>query len=92
MSTDLLRLPKLKIQSPTEDHTLCKTPCSKENKIPAVVSCPPAPKKPKTRPLSCKRKLSPQFQFLEMVNRDEVDAFFKAAFDDSHSKRRCPCI
>ncbi|OMO87242.1 hypothetical protein CCACVL1_09170 [Corchorus capsularis] len=71
---------------------LCLTPTAEENKIPAVLSCPPAPRKPKRKPVSCKRKLSDQFDFFEIVNREEVDEFFRAAgFDDSFNKRRCPC-
>ncbi|XVF23463.1 hypothetical protein REPUB_Repub13aG0041000 [Reevesia pubescens] len=95
-----IKLPKLKIQSSNENGIViqeenknedeCLTPTSEENKIPLVLSCPPAPKKPKKRAVSCKRKLS-ELQFFEIVNRDEVDAFFKAASDDSISKRRCPC-
>ncbi|KAL4326212.1 hypothetical protein GQ457_11G008820 [Hibiscus cannabinus] len=67
----------------------CLTPTSKENKIPPVLSCPGAPRKPRKTYASCKRKLS-EFQFFEILNRDEVDAFFEAGFHDSISKRRCP--
>ncbi|XVF82992.1 hypothetical protein PTKIN_Ptkin16aG0097000 [Pterospermum kingtungense] len=108
MSTDLelfkdlekIRLPKLKVQpsiviqeenKDQGDSSECSTPTSEENKIPTVLSCPPAPRKPRRRPVSCKRKLS-ELEFFKIVNRDEVDAFFKAACcDDSMSKRRCPC-
>ncbi|KAK8480894.1 hypothetical protein V6N13_104568 [Hibiscus sabdariffa] len=82
-----LRLPNLKIENGIviQEESECKTPSSKENKIPAAVSCPPAPKKPKRRAVSvsCKRNL------FDVVNGEEVDAFFSAAFDDSVSKRRC---
>ncbi|XVE99178.1 hypothetical protein REPUB_Repub03eG0174900 [Reevesia pubescens] len=96
-----IKLPKLKIQPSNENGIIiqeenkntqdeCLTPTSVENKIPAVFSCPPAPRKPRKKAVSCKRKLS-ELQFFEIVNREEVDAFFKAGFDDSISKRRCPC-
>ena len=101
-----INLPKLKIQSSNESGIVsqdenknqdssrssseCLTPTSEENKIPAVLSCPPAPRKPRKRAVSCKRKLS-ELQFFEIVNREEVDAFFKAGFDDPISKRRFPC-
>lgn len=102
-----IRLPKITIQSSiviqeenkdqNDSRSECSTPTSEENKIPAVLSCPPAPRKPrKTAAVSCKRKLS-ELQFFEIVHRDEVDAFFKSAaagFDDDNSimsKRRCPC-
>ena len=99
-----IKLPKLKIQSSNQSGIViqeenkdqddssseCLTPTSEENKIPAVFSCPGAPRKPRKRAVSCKRKLS-ELQFFEIVNREEVDAFFNAGFDDSISKRRCPC-
>ena len=100
-----IKLPKLKIQSSNErgiviqeenknqhdsSSSECLTPTSEENKIPAVLSCPAAPRKPRKRAVSCKRKLS-ELQFFEIVNREEVDAFFKAGFDDPISKRRFPC-
>ncbi|XVF75655.1 hypothetical protein PTKIN_Ptkin13bG0204400 [Pterospermum kingtungense] len=66
----------------------CLTPTSEESKIPTVLSCPPAPRKPRKRAISCKRKLQSELESFEIVNREEVDAFFKAAgFDDSISKR-----
>ncbi|XVE68743.1 hypothetical protein DITRI_Ditri09bG0094000 [Diplodiscus trichospermus] len=101
-----IKLPKLKIQSSNESgiviqeenknqdsssSSVCMTPTSEENKIPAVFTCPPAPRKPRKRAVSCKRKLSDQLQFFEIVNREEVDAFFKAGFDDLVSKRRGYC-
>ncbi|KAI5344350.1 PREDICTED: cyclin-dependent kinase inhibitor [Prunus dulcis] len=47
----------------------CRTPTSKEHKIPTVVTCPPAPRKPARRAASsCKRKL----QFFETANQDEI--------------------
>ncbi|XP_038993170.1 cyclin-dependent protein kinase inhibitor SMR1-like [Hibiscus syriacus] len=89
-------LTKLNIQSSNqeiknnqgESSSECSTPTSEENKIPAVFSCPGAPRKPRKTLVSCKRKLS-EFHFFETLNRDEVDAFFEAGFHDSISKRRC---
>ncbi|OMO62837.1 hypothetical protein COLO4_32872 [Corchorus olitorius] len=79
-------------RSSISEDELCLTPTAEENKIPEILSCPPAPRKPKRKPVSCKRKLSDQFDFFEIVNREEVDEFFRAAaFDDSFNKRRCPC-
>ncbi|KAK8651329.1 hypothetical protein V6N13_140936 [Hibiscus sabdariffa] len=93
------KLPKLKIQCPNQSgeenkdpdgsNSECSTPTSEENKIPAVLSCPGAPRKPRKAFVSCKRKLS-EFQFFEILNRDEVDAFFEAGFHDPLAKRRCP--
>ncbi|XVE75474.1 hypothetical protein DITRI_Ditri12bG0096600 [Diplodiscus trichospermus] len=100
-----IKLPELKIPSSNQSgigiqeenknqddssSSECLTPTSEENKILAVLSCPAAPRKPRKRVVSCKRKLS-ELQFFKIVNREEVDAFFKASFDDSISKRRCPC-
>ncbi|XP_008232059.1 PREDICTED: cyclin-dependent protein kinase inhibitor SMR3 [Prunus mume] len=67
----------------------CRTPTSKEHKIPTVVTCPPAPRKPARRAASsCKRKL----QFFETANQDEVEDFFRSSFlSNSRAKRSCPC-
>ncbi|WRX12696.1 hypothetical protein QQP08_005183 [Theobroma cacao] len=94
-----IKLPQLKIQSSNgsgaviqqennnqDSSNECTTPTSEESKIPAALKCPPAPKKPKRRTVSCKRKLSDQLQFFEIVNREEVEAYLKAGFDSS--KRR----
>ena len=72
----------------------CRTPTSKEHRIPSILDCPPAPRKPKRAP-SCKRKLS-EIQFFEIVNYDEVDAFFRSSFDKlavltSVKRNCCPC-
>lgn len=100
-----IKLPKLKIiQFSDENGTgieelnkngnnsvdYCATPTSDENKIPPVLSCPAAPTKPKkTASVSCKRKLFQNLQFFEIANSEEVDAFFKAGFHASSSKKRC---
>ncbi|KAJ6767730.1 CYCLIN-DEPENDENT PROTEIN KINASE INHIBITOR SMR14 [Salix koriyanagi] len=73
--------------SETDDD--CQTPKSEEHKIPPVLCCPPAPRKPR-RSFSCKRKLA-EFEFFETVNREEVDSFFQSSFE-LLPKRRCPCI
>lgn len=51
----------------------CQTPKSPRNMIPEILSCPPAPKKPR-RVVSCKRKLC---DFFEIVAREEVESFFR---------------
>lgn len=63
-----------------------RTPTSKESKIPAIHDCPPAPRKPKPF-VSCKRKLMDDFQFFEVKNNEDMDAFFRSTFP----KRTCPC-
>lgn len=80
-----------------DEKAECRTPTSKEHKIPVLVSCPPAPRKPR-RVAQCKRKFQ-ELEFFEIVNRDEVDAFFRSSFDElaainaSAAKRRncCSC-
>ncbi|CAI9296182.1 unnamed protein product [Lactuca saligna] len=70
----------------------CVTPTSPEHRIPEILSCPPAPKKQRhgASP-SCKRRLT-EFQFFEVVARDEIDSFFKASYEllnrNSSKKRR----
>ncbi|KAG4919415.1 hypothetical protein AAZX31_20G177800 [Glycine max] len=61
----------------------CRTPTSKESKIPATMTCPPAPRKPKFA--SCKRKLLEEFQFFDVTNKEDMDAFFRSTFP----KRGC---
>ncbi|GAV90640.1 hypothetical protein CFOL_v3_34047 [Cephalotus follicularis] len=62
----------------------CQTPTSEEHKIPALLFCPPAPRKPRPT-FSCKRRL----QFFEIVNPEEIDNFFRSSFDNLVTKRRC---
>lgn len=70
----------------------CHTPISEENRIPKILSCPPAPRKPRRRGPSCKRKLK-ELQFFEIVNGDEIEGFFRSSFQQLARKRRsriCP--
>nr|XP_004496149.1 cyclin-dependent protein kinase inhibitor SMR2 [Cicer arietinum] len=69
-----------------ENEESYRTPTSKESKIPEIMTCPPAPKKPKPF-VSCKRKLMDEFQFFEVSNNEDMDAFFRSTFP----KRTCPC-
>ncbi|KAK6933468.1 hypothetical protein RJ641_036362 [Dillenia turbinata] len=64
----------------------CVTPKSEEHRIPAILSCPPAPKKPLQRPISCKRKLV-FFEVSDVGLRDEVDEFLRLGFE-AVAKRR----
>ncbi|KAJ0103608.1 hypothetical protein Patl1_05989 [Pistacia atlantica] len=71
----------------------CRTPTSEQHKIPSMLCCPPAPRKPKTRNLSCKRKLV-ELEFFEIKNREEVETFLKSSFEvqdirSSSMKRSC---
>ena len=74
-----------------EEEDCCRTPTSKEHRIPKILDCPPAPRKPKRAP-TCKRKLS-ELQFFEIVNREEVDSFFRSSFEQiaviTPNKRSC---
>ncbi|KAK9911598.1 hypothetical protein M0R45_035494 [Rubus argutus] len=97
LPTLMRSLPAVKIQTTksqqdsTNDAVLedecCRTPKSEASKIPAVVTCPPAPRKPRRAAGSCKRKLT-ELQFFEVVNRDEIEAFFGST---GLFKRSCPC-
>lgn len=66
-----------------EEQQECRTPTSKENKIPVKLECPPAPKKPvaprRETTISRKRKslLYGEAGFFQVVNQNEVDAFFR---------------
>nr|XP_009800490.1 PREDICTED: cyclin-dependent protein kinase inhibitor SMR2-like [Nicotiana sylvestris] len=95
MSTDLefrleIQLPKINVVTTLSSQNSrgeeeIKTPKSPQNLIPKILSCPPAPKKPK-RVISCKRKLVDELQFFEVAAREEVDSFFRSV---DHVKRRC---
>ncbi|XP_041002540.1 cyclin-dependent protein kinase inhibitor SMR1-like [Juglans microcarpa x Juglans regia] len=63
-----------------DDNECCRTPTSKEHRIPEILDCPPAPRKPRRVP-ACKRKLS-ELKFFEIVNPEEVDAFFRSSFEN----------
>ncbi|KAG6384598.1 hypothetical protein SASPL_155580 [Salvia splendens] len=63
----------------------CYTPKSAEHRIPAVVSCPPAPRKPRRGSLlACKRRFY-ELDFYEAVADDQIESFFRRA----EVKRRC---
>lgn len=91
-TTDLdefMRLPMIKISttniisddescisSSKIDQQKCHTPKSPQHMIPAVLTCPPAPKKPR-RVSSCKRSRVSGLKFIEVVARDEIETFFR---------------
>lgn len=58
-----------------------RTPTSKEHKIPALMTCPPAPRKPMKKVVPCKRKLMTELKFFEIVKREEVESFFRSSFE-----------
>ncbi|CAK9159636.1 unnamed protein product [Ilex paraguariensis] len=61
------------------DEEECQTPKSPRHMIPKILSCPPAPMKP--RPVaSCKRKPCETLQFFEIVASEEVESFFRSSF------------
>ncbi|KAK9064051.1 hypothetical protein SSX86_017923 [Deinandra increscens subsp. villosa] len=78
---------------PENSEEECVTPTSPESRIPAVLSCPPAPKKQRRAAPSCKRRIC-EFQFFEVVAGDEIDAFFRSSYEfinqNSSKRRRCP--
>lgn len=78
------------------------TPTEDENKIPTTLTPPPAPRKPviKRKGIACKRKLfgeiNHQVSHHQIVNKEEVDAFFKSSFESLAGKsamivKRCKC-
>ncbi|XP_071713665.1 cyclin-dependent protein kinase inhibitor SMR3-like [Rutidosis leptorrhynchoides] len=73
-----------------EDDETCHTPTSSKNRIPSIVICPGAPKKPKQSVSGCKRKVS-EFDFVEFLAREEIDMFFRSSFEliNQKNKRRC---
>ncbi|RVW97743.1 cyclin-dependent protein kinase inhibitor SMR1 [Vitis riparia] len=78
-----------KIESDNAETSPCRTPTSAEHKIPVILTCPPAPRKPR-RVVRCKRRIR-EFDFFEIVNRDEVEEFFRSSLEVGEAKRRCKC-
>ncbi|CAK7325351.1 unnamed protein product [Dovyalis caffra] len=72
-----LGLKAIKITDHEDTEDECCTPTSAQNKIPALLICPPAPKKPRRSQGSCKRKQS-NLHFFEVMNREEVEMFFRS--------------
>ncbi|XP_071729112.1 cyclin-dependent protein kinase inhibitor SMR2-like [Rutidosis leptorrhynchoides] len=72
------------------DQSECVTPTSPEHRIPAILACPPPPRKQRRFIPSCKRRLHSEFQFFEVVARDEIDSFFKSSYEliDKHSSKK----
>ncbi|XP_042477320.1 cyclin-dependent protein kinase inhibitor SMR2-like [Macadamia integrifolia] len=76
------------IEEEKEEEEECRTPTSEDHKIPVMRSCPPAPKKQR-KVASCKRKLSDELYFFEIVGRDEVESFFRSSSSFNIKKRCC---
>ncbi|MBA0548481.1 hypothetical protein Golob_019579 [Gossypium lobatum] len=85
-----------KLDDDEDEGEECKTPSSRDHKIPAIQSCPPTPrKKPMMR---MKRKVS-ELQFFETTRSEEVESFFgsnsypfstnNTAAHPHFKKRRC---
>ncbi|XP_071687007.1 cyclin-dependent protein kinase inhibitor SMR2-like [Rutidosis leptorrhynchoides] len=72
------------------DQSECSTPTSPEHRIPAILTCPPPPKKQRKFIPSCKRRLHREL-FFEVVAGDEIDSFFKHSYElinKNSSKKR----
>ncbi|KAE8039043.1 hypothetical protein FH972_011491 [Carpinus fangiana] len=66
-----------------DDEDGFKTPTSLDHKIPAILQCPPAPRKPKTIPLT-KRKAARQRILLDLSN--DIEALFPQALLEDLSR------
>ncbi|KAK6790375.1 hypothetical protein RDI58_014175 [Solanum bulbocastanum] len=71
-----------------DQYINCQTPKSSQYLIPKILSCPPAPKKPKrvSSCSSCKRKLIDEFNFFD--EQEEIESFFRFVDVNSTKKRR----
>lgn len=100
---DIVRRPAIKLQIPrpssmaadiqkeriddsAAEELCCRTPTSAENKIPEVLQCPPAPRKRK-RPPTCRRRLI-ELEFVEIVNREEIEPYLTASFEHEDRVRK----
>ncbi|CAN0854100.1 hypothetical protein LINGRAHAP2_LOCUS5832 [Linum grandiflorum] len=69
-----------------DDDDDVKTPTSPRCRIPAVLSCPPAPRKPKSRPITTKRKLEETRRVLFVdLSSDEIESLFSPRAADLRS-------
>ncbi|OAY37816.1 cyclin-dependent protein kinase inhibitor SMR10 [Manihot esculenta] len=79
VSTLKIKLPSLgefKLEEDVDEDDGFKTPTSLDNKIPVVLPCPPAPRKPKSLP-SNKRKSHRRRVLLDLSN--EIESLFPPA-------------
>ncbi|KAG5607956.1 hypothetical protein H5410_029448 [Solanum commersonii] len=85
-----MKLPNIKVitSSNDDEYINCQTPKSSQYLIPKILSCPPAPKKPKRMSScsSCKRKLIDEFKFFD--EQEEIESFFRFVDVNSTKKRR----
>lgn len=73
-----LKIPSVgKFRDVEDDDDGFKTPTSLGHKIPAILQCPPAPRKPKTIPLMTKRKAARQRILLDLSN--DIESLFPTA-------------
>ncbi|OAY38921.1 hypothetical protein MANES_10G053200v8 [Manihot esculenta] len=70
----------------------CRTPTSEEHKIPDILCCPPAPRKPRRRMILCKRKLLEFDEFFEIVNRQEVESLFRSSSEVIAAAKKRSCL
>ncbi|XP_076928355.1 cyclin-dependent protein kinase inhibitor SMR13-like [Bidens hawaiensis] len=79
---------KLNLQPVSSDEE-CVTPTATEHRIPAILTCPPVPKRPRR---VRKRKIH-ALPFVEFVDEDEIDSFFTSSYElinrNSSRKRSC---
>ncbi|GKA64580.1 cyclin-dependent protein kinase inhibitor SMR1-like protein [Tanacetum coccineum] len=91
-----LDLPPIKLSEvgqKEEEEECVTTPTSPESKIPEILTCPPPPKKQKKHFVpSCKRRLTNELHFFQIVPKHEIDHFFKSTYEfintNSSKKRR----
>ncbi|OIW09033.1 hypothetical protein TanjilG_16260 [Lupinus angustifolius] len=65
----------------------CKTPTRSSNQIPAILTCPPAPRKKKREKLSAF-----ELSFFEDINAEEIDVFFKSMYEFTRANKKCKSI
>ncbi|KAL4581239.1 hypothetical protein LXL04_017449 [Taraxacum kok-saghyz] len=93
--TTLVQLSSLTLKLPSpQQESMCNAEVSGAQDS-RNFRCPPAPKKQRHASPSCNRRLS-EFEFFEVVARDEIDSFFRSNYElinrNSSKKRRCPTL
>lgn len=74
----------------------CKTPTGSRNQIPAILKCPPAPKKkrvPDEPPQVMGRSSSAAYElsFFESIGAQELELFFKSMYEFSITRANKKC-
>ncbi|KAF1859271.1 hypothetical protein Lal_00009855 [Lupinus albus] len=76
----------MKLQIPIEE---CKTPTRLSNQIPAILTCPPAPRKKKRVSQVRAESSSP---YALSFFQEEIEVFFQSMYEFTRANKKCKSI